>query len=255
MAGLLAARGAKVAIADISLDGAREAAAAIGQGATGYQCDVTDLASMEALAEQVLADHGAANFVFANAGVVAIKGLLETEPAEFDWVFDVNVRGVYNTFRAFTQALLDQGGKGGPARFVITGSENSLGLPPMGEMTAYTATKHALLALADGLRRDLKDTGVKVSIFCPGGVNTRLWDAARARPDRYGGSSPIVGEEAEAMAKGFATLVDPSVTARICLEGVANDEFLIITDPKIQGLADKRKAEVDAAFKALAARV
>lgn len=255
LATLLADQGARVAIADISLERAQEAASAIGRGAKAYPCDVTEFASMAALAEQVSADFGGVNYVFANAGVVFQAGLLETDPSEFDWVFDVNVRGVYNTFRAFTASLLEQGGKRAAARFVITGSENSIGLPFLGVMTAYTATKHALLALADGMRRDLADAGVKVSIFCPAGVNTRLWDARSTRHDRYGGSEPAVGAEAEAMEKGFATLVDPSVTAGICLDGIANDEFLIITDMKLQPIAEARHAEVNAAFAALQARL
>jgi len=81
-----------------------------------------------------------------------------------------------------------------------------------------------------------------------------LWDARSTRQDRYGGSAPAVGEEAEAMEKGFATLPDPSTTARTCLDGMANDEFLIITDRKVIPIAERRNAEVNAAIKTLESR-
>lgn len=255
LATLLAGRGARVAVADISLEDARATADAIGASAKAYRCDVTDLASMEAMAEQVKQDIGRVNFVFANAGVLVQAGLLETDPAEFEWLFDVNVRGVFHTLRAFSGQLLDAASGGEPARLVITGSENSVGLPFLGIMSAYTATKHALLGLADAARRDLEETGVKVSILCPGGVNTRLWDAKRVRQDRYGGSSPILGQEAEANEQGFATLVSAEKTAGICLDAAANDEFLIISDPNIRAIADRRHEEVDAAFDRLDARI
>ncbi|HKX78202.1 MAG TPA: SDR family NAD(P)-dependent oxidoreductase [Novosphingobium sp.] len=249
LAKALAARGARVAIADI--DGARALAAAeeIGHGARGYLCDVSDRQSLAALAADVEAHLGGASFVFANAGV-CIHGspLHETDPAEFDWLFDVNVRGTFNTIHAFAPQVLAQAAGGRPARFVLTGSENSVGLPFQGVMTAYTATKHAIMALADGLRRDLEGSGVGVSIVCPGPVNTGLWDSRRSRPDRFGGNAPLAGEEAHASAGFFANFVHPDETARLCLEGMANDEFIIITEPYIRGFAEKRHAEVQAAL-------
>jgi short-subunit dehydrogenase len=112
-------------------------------------------------------------------------------------------------------------------------------------LTAYTATKHAVLALADGLRRDLKDTGIKVSIFCPGLVNTGLWDSRGRRQPRYGGAESLSEQEVEAMKSLFAAQgQDPALTARISLEGIERDEFLIITDPAIRSFATSRNEEV-----------
>ena len=255
LATALAERGATVAIADISLDDAKDAAAAIGQGAHAYHCDVTDIVSVAALADAVTRDFGGVHFVFANAGVLVMGSLHETDPKEFQWVFDVNVRGTFNTVHAFLPLLLAQAAQGRSAKFVITGSENSVGLPFQGVMTAYTATKHALLAMADGLRRDMEDKGVDVAIVCPGAVNTRLWDARRARQENYGGNAPILGDEAAQWAKAFGNMVHPSVTARICLDGVEEGEFVIITDHKIRAIAEKRHGEVAAALDRLDARL
>jgi short-subunit dehydrogenase len=131
------------------------------------------------------------------------------------------------------------------ARVVFTGSENSLGIPINGMLTAYTATKHAVLALADGLRRDLQNSGIKVSIFCPGFVNTSLWDSRGRRQDRYGGAQPLSEQEVELVKGQFAAGgQDPALTARISLEGIERNEFLIVTDPAIRSFATARNEEV-----------
>ena len=243
------ARGAQIALADISLDEARSAAASIGSQATAYHCDVTDRESLAALAGQIRQDLGSLNLVFANAGV-AIGGRLHmTAASDFDWLVDVNIRGTFNTVQAFVPALTATARDGGPAKLVFTGSENSVGLPSTGEMTAYTATKHAILAFADGCRRDLRDAGVEVAIFCPGLVATRLYDSRRSRQDRYGGASPLAGEVVRKMEAMMSEQgQDPADTARLCLDGLARGEFLIITDPKIRAFAETRHAEVEEAL-------
>ncbi|HKT53251.1 MAG TPA: SDR family NAD(P)-dependent oxidoreductase [Caulobacteraceae bacterium] len=256
LARALAARGARVAIADLAEGEALATADTIGSGARGYRCDVCERVEVEALAQAVVRDFGGADLVFANAGVFVGGSLMNIQSSEFDWLFDVNVRGVFHTVQAFAPLLLQRAGNGRRPRFVITGSENSVGLPLKGVMTAYTATKHALLALADGLRRDLADSGVGVSILCPGAVNTRLWDARRARPMRYGGAAREEAAVAAAAARTFAAIgQDPDLTARLCLEGVANDEFLIITHANIREFALKRHQEVEAALDRLEVRL
>lgn len=243
----LAARGARVAIADISHERALASADLIGNGARGYLCDVTDQASLEALAAAVQRDFGGVNFVFANAGVATPGKLTETDPREFAWMFDVNVMGVFNTIQAFLPLLLAQAELGAPARFIATGSDNSFGITPA-VCTAYTATKHAVLALMEGLRRDMDGSGVGMSILCPGVVNTRIWDGRSTRQDRYGGPEVASTEFAEKASKSMVEIgQDPALTARLCLDGVENGDFLIVADPAIRAVAAKRQDEVHAA--------
>jgi NAD(P)-dependent dehydrogenase (short-subunit alcohol dehydrogenase family) len=238
-------KGMRVAIADISAERAASAAETFGDAAKGYRCDVADAESIGELALAVERDFGGINMLFVNAGVAVGGKLPETDPREFEWMFDVNVVGAFRTVLAFMPLLHKSAEQGRVARVVFTGSENSVGLPTIGEMTAYTATKHAVLALADGLRRDLQDTGIKVSIFCPGLVNTGLWDSRGRRQPRYGGAESLSEQEAKAMKSLFAAQgQDPALTARISLEGIERDEFLIITDPAIRSFATSRNEEV-----------
>ncbi|MFM0394956.1 SDR family oxidoreductase [Paraburkholderia phytofirmans] len=245
----LAARGAKVAVVDLDHATAQAVAIEVGESARAYACDVAERRQLETVSREVVRDFGRINLVFANAGVAIGAKVLDTDPREFQWLFDVNVGGVFNTMQIFVPQLLAEVGKGSTARFVVTGSENSLGLPLTAPLTAYTATKHAVLGLADGLRRDLADTGVGVSIFCPGIVATRVWDARRARQDRYGGSSSMPAEfaaraEEAVKAHGFA----PDLTARLALDGVERGEFLIVTDPRIREITNPRHQAIDAAL-------
>jgi NAD(P)-dependent dehydrogenase (short-subunit alcohol dehydrogenase family) len=256
LARAVAERGARVAAVEISGERADAAAVAIGFGSRGYACDVSDLDSVRALADAVERDFGGVNLVFANAGVAVGGKLTDTDPDEFQWMIDVNVRGAFNTALAFVPALEKAAAKGMAARLILTGSENSVGLPETGIFTAYTVTKHAILAMADGLRRDLEGTDVAVTIFCPGLVNTGLWDSRAHRQDRYGGAAQVAPEFAERAKRAMeANGQDPDLTARLVLEGIDRDEFLIITDPVIRRFATRRHNEVDAALDALDSRM
>ncbi|MET0137477.1 MAG: SDR family oxidoreductase [Sphingobium sp.] len=200
-----AARGARVAVVDIMTDGASatvERIATAGGDARAYQADVTDLETLQAVSERIEADFGRINMVFNNAGVFTAGPIKRTRPQGFAWVFDVNVRCLYNAITAFLPALERTAAAGDLAHIVNTGSEYSVAVPTMGPFTAYTATKHAVLGITDGLRRDLKGSGIDVSVNCPGLVQTGLWNAKRTRQDRFGGSREAPPEAAVAMAEG-----------------------------------------------------
>src|SRR5437773_10492777 len=154
----LAERGARVAAADLSTEGAQATAELIGNGARAYTCDVSDRAAVCTLAAAVLRDLGSVNLVFANAGVALPGKVGDTDPREFQWLFDVNVGGLFNTIQAFLPPLLAAAAKGETAHFISTGSENSVGVPLTAPSSVYTATKHAVLGLCAGLHRDLAGT-------------------------------------------------------------------------------------------------
>jgi len=256
LAAALTERGAHVALTDIDGVRAREAAAQLGETARGYACDVTDAAALASVAQAVKRDFGGVDIVFANAGVVIGATLVDTDPREAEWLYDVNVHGVIATVQAFHPLLAERQAEKGAAHIVITGSENSLGLPLMAPSTVYTSTKHAVLAIADALRRDLKDGGIGVSIFCPGLTATSLWNGRATRQARYGGPMEMPAEQAEEI-KSFLSSSgqDPALTARICLDGIEEGEFLIITDPGIRELAERRHREVERALDRLDSRM
>lgn len=252
-------RGMAVAVADIDAARAQAVAAEIvaaGGTARGFPCDVTSPASLAALAEAVRAEWGAANYLFNNAGVCGGGTLEATSAADAQWILSVNVMGMIHATQAFLPLLHEAAQQGGPARIINTGSENSVGLPALGPTTVYTASKHAVLGLSDGLRRDLADSGIAVSVLCPGFVQTEIYDSYRSRPAAFGGEKRVSEKRAE-MMKGYMGKIaqTPDVTARICFDGIDGDEFIIIADPRIRGFAEKRHAEVEAALARTDARL
>lgn len=254
MAETCAARGAIVAVVDIDESRAAETADAIiaaGGRATAYRGDTTDLPGLQALAERIEAELGGINAAFNNAGVFTGGPLERTRPGDFDWVFDVNVRGTYNAVLAFLPAIRRAAAAGKLALIVNTGSENSIGVPTMAAFSAYNATKHAVLGLTDSLRRDLADDGIRVALLCPGLVRTNLWNAKRTRPERFGGMREAPAEAGEAMNEGRT----PQETVDTLFEGLAAGEFMIVTDPRIRDFAEPRLREVAAALDRCDARV
>ncbi len=258
LAAQAATRGMAVAIADIEIDRAEATAASLGsQGnVRGYGCDVTDPESLARLAQSVEGDFGAVNYLFNNAGVAAGGTLAATSAADAAWVMSVNFMGVFHSVQAFLPLLKEAASRGQMARIINTGSENSLGLPALGPTSVYTASKHAVLGLSDALRRDLKDSGVAVSILCPGLVQTDIYDSYRNRPESFGGERRISEKRAEAVVGMMQKAGQvPQVTAQLCFDGIDNDEFIIIGDPRIRTFAARRHVEVEAALDRTDARI
>jgi short-subunit dehydrogenase len=138
---------------------------------------------------------------------------------------------------------------GRPAHVLNTGSEHSVGIPFPG-MGIYTATKHAVLALSDVLRRELESQGVGVSILCPGVVRTEIWNAGRSRPARFGGRQESPAEFASFLDSGM----DPDDVGRLAVAGIEAGDFFIMSHPEVRAIAEARCRDVLAAFDAVKRR-
>lgn len=237
----LVTRGAKVLMSDIDAPLLAATAEALGERAQWQRCDVSDHADVEALATRARATMGGIDLVFANAGVIASGPLLKMTPGEVDWVLGVNVRGAWSTLAAFGSMLTAQPGGG---RLCVTGSEHSFGLQHAGA-GIYTASKHAVLGLAEVLRAELP-SAVTISVLCPGLVASGL--GGGFRPD--GIAPPRGNPEFTAGVQARAMPAEP--VARRAVDGTLAGEFLIVTHPHAVKAAQRRHAEVEAAFAAQA---
>ncbi|MEY4500429.1 MAG: hypothetical protein RIS52_319 [Pseudomonadota bacterium] len=258
MATKAAERGMAVAIADVEGQRAKSVASELGRDADvkGYACDVTDPASLADLAQSVSRDFGGVNYLFNNAGVAAGSTIEATSPADAAWVMSVNFMGVFHGVQAFLPLLKEAVARKQLARIINTGSENSVGLPALGPTSVYTASKHAVLGLSDALRRDLEESGIAVSILCPGLVQTDIYDSYRNRPADFGGEKRISKRRAEVVI-GMMQKAGQSahITAQLCFDGIDNDEFIITGDPRIRSFAMRRHSEVEAALDRTDARL
>lgn len=177
----LAKRGCNLALADLNEEGLAETAALAGENGVKVSRHRLDVASREAVAafpDAVLAAHGRADLLFNNAGV-AIGGTFEQVAEEdFDWLMEINFWGVVRMTRAFLPLLRSSD----CARIINISSIFGIIAPP--GQTAYCASKFAVRAFSESLRRELEAEGAKigVTVVHPGGVATSI--AKSARPPR-----------------------------------------------------------------------
>lgn len=164
--------GADVIATDVDPDTA--AATARDAGGHSYPLDVSDSAAVQRVAAEIIATHGVPDVVLANAGIGLAGGFLDTSEADWRRVVDVNLLGVVHTLRAFAPALVDRADGG---HLVITAS--AAAFTPWPALTAYAATKAALVSLAQSMRTELAPHGIGVTAICPGLVATNIIDSTR----------------------------------------------------------------------------
>ena len=234
----LARDGARgVVLADIDEAAARETASLVrlaGPDALVAHADVADRGSMDSLAERAYREYGEVHLLFPNAGVAKPSPLVDADQADWDWVFAVNLHGVVNTVQAFAPRML---ALREPAHIVVTASMSGV-LVRRNRNGVYTAVKHAVVAYCNVLRDELEPEGIAVSCWCPGGMATRIGDAARVRQDEYGG--PVTAGQ-----PGFATDWEPAdaVMPRL-LQGVRENRRYIFTHPETRPALERYYAEM-----------
>lgn len=202
---------------------------------------MADLASphnVANLAQQALFRFETVDLVFANAGIGAPGGLTKASPELFDAVFNINVKSQWLTAQVFARHWIDTEQAG---RICLTASEHSLGYQHAGA-GLYTASKHAILGLADVWRHELPDS-ISISVLCPGIVKTGFFDqshvdgAPKPRPEARAFSEQV-------MAHGMS----PIDVAEATIDGTLDGEFLIVTHRVARQAALARWQDIDAAY-------
>lgn len=159
------------AVACVDIDAARaEATRALlaGTGHAAFAADVADDASMQALAERVLAEWGAPDILINNAGIASGGDVLEAPMAEWRQLLETNFLSVVRGTRLFLPAMVARGS----GHIVNTASFAGLAGAP-GMMT-YGVSKAAVVAFSEQLRAECHGVGVKVSVICPAFFKTNL---------------------------------------------------------------------------------
>ena len=151
------------------LDSTVSAIKQAGRHAEAIACDVADLASVEALAQDVERRFRRVDILVNNAGIGGFGGPLhELPPESWDQVLNTNLRGVYYGIRSFAPIMI-RAGHGHIINISSLAGKNAL---PNG--AAYAASKWGLNGLTYSVAEELRGHNIRVSVVCPGSVDTEL---------------------------------------------------------------------------------
>lgn len=169
----LAARNARVAVADLDRDSAGTVASQIverGGQAKAFEVDAASRDSVRALIGDVVEAYGRLDVMFNNAGISKTIKFLDTTEEDFDRIMRVNGRGVMIGIQEAARQMIAQGGGG---KIINTASiAGKQGYPLF---AAYCASKFAVVALTQAAARALAEHKITVNCFAPGVVKTELW--------------------------------------------------------------------------------
>ncbi|HEY8524595.1 MAG TPA: SDR family NAD(P)-dependent oxidoreductase [Acidimicrobiales bacterium] len=254
--------GMKVVVADVRAEAVEQAVAELAKLADpdatlGVVTDVTDPASVEALADRTWEAFGACHVLCNNAGVGApAANVWETTVNDWRWVHGVNVMGVVHGILAFVPRMIASGEPG----HVVNTSSGDGGIEPLPSASVYAASKAAVSTLTECLAHQLVSEGTRLraSIFYPSGglLRTGLWESERTRPaelarERPRPTEPMTVDKLEAMAEsqGFELpWQDLDELAALVVDGIRRgDAFIHMIDRQTIGPTLRRRA---AAFEA-----
>jgi 3-oxoacyl-[acyl-carrier protein] reductase len=138
-----------------------------GHQAEGLGCDVADLAAVDVLGQHLREKYGRVDILINNAGIGGPPGMLhELAPEDWDAIFNTNLRGVYYMMRAVVPLMI-AAGAGHIINISSLAGKNAL---PRG--AAYSASKWGLNGLSYGVAEELRGQNIRVSVICPGSVDT-----------------------------------------------------------------------------------
>jgi len=243
-----AAEGMNLVLADIAEDDVRAVAASIGADRTlAVRCDVSDEASVEALASAAYARFGTVDLLCNNAGIVPggrHRMVWEYSLADWQWSLGVNLYGVVHGIRAFVPRMI---AAGRPAHIMNTASV--AGVVSGSGSACYGAAKHAVVRATEALYAGLKEVGapIGVTMLCPGLVRTRIYDAEQRRPDQFANADgpPRESADLEAMREELyrhATTAEEA--ADIAFEGIIDDRFYVFTTTSFDGAIEQRARDI-----------
>jgi NAD(P)-dependent dehydrogenase (short-subunit alcohol dehydrogenase family) len=207
--------------------------AAAGVEVTAVHLDVTDADAVEAAAEETVRRHGRVDVLVNNAGIGLTGPVMGATASDWDWLIDVNIKGVGNGIRSFVPRIQAHGGGG----HVVTTSSMA-GLMPI-VAGLYSMTKAAVIALSEALAIELAPDRIGVSAYCPGPVHSNIATGVSRRPAGYGESGYAPPDPARLAGPTPPYMGYVEAGERV-LNGVRRNDLFILTHPEFRdGVRDR----------------
>jgi NAD(P)-dependent dehydrogenase (short-subunit alcohol dehydrogenase family) len=245
--------GMKVVLADIESEPLAMAESALretGAAVLAVRTDVSREEDINRLADAAFSTFGNVHVLCNNAGVAATAATLrayawEGPLSDWEWTLGVNFMGVLYGIRAFVPRMLENGEEG---HVVNTASMAGL----LTGANPYNVSKHGVVCLTEGMYRDFKAMGAKLSasVLCPGLIRTAILDAERNRPRELGATDvsklrPEVREWAAGFAAALSQGIDPADVADMVFDAIRDDRFYIFPcQPEVLEAVRRRMTDI-----------
>jgi NAD(P)-dependent dehydrogenase (short-subunit alcohol dehydrogenase family) len=245
---IAAERGMRLVLLDVQQDALDRAVAELSSKTThcmARRVDVSDAAQMQQVANDVLRDFGAPNFVFNNAGVAAGGLIWENSLDDWNWVLGVNLWGVVHGVRLFTPMMLEAAHRDPTYQGHIVNTASMAGLLTPPNMGIYNVSKHAVVSLTETLYQDLRlvTDQISASVLCPYFVPTGISQSHRNRPSHLGAEAPtksqMIGQAMSDKAVGSGKVSAAEVAHKV-FTAIEDDQFYIYSHPKALGNVQHR---------------
>lgn len=230
----LSSRGAQLAISDINADGLAQTASILKRGGVDVHTqtlDIGDRDAFERYAADVAARFGVVHQLYNNAGVAHSRTLLESDYADYERVFAVNLWGVIHGTKAFLAHLIASG----DGHLVNVSSLN--GYLAQEGMTHYCTSKFAVRGFTEAVRAEMLSADLPVAVSCvhPGGIKTNIATAAVQAAADLGLPLTPADERRQRIYNDKLLRMDPAKAARIILDGVeaGRPRILVGNDAKL----------------------
>ena len=233
MAQAFAKNGMKVVIADIREDSLDRAMAHFGRNSNVHsiRLDVTDREGFARAADETEKIFGKVHVVCNNAGINLFVPMEECTYNDWDWVMGVNFGGVVNGIQTFVPRIRKHG-EGGH----IVNTASMAALLPSAAAGIYTASKYAVRGLSEALRLSLYPYNIGVSVFCPGLINSRIYESEKVRPER------LASPDNTARSMEFMNILpeihkagmDPEEAGERVLAGIRRNDRYIFSHPEFK---------------------
>jgi D-sorbitol dehydrogenase (acceptor) len=218
-----AKEGARVVVADLLLDEAKETAKAISHDAVAVAVDVSKRSSIAEMARVIAEKVGPANILVNGAAIFNMAPLSEISEEHFDKQFDINVRGLLFTTQAIAAQMV-AAGKGGK----IINFSSQAGRRGEARVAVYCATKAAVISLTQSMAHELIKLRINVNAIAPGVIDTPMWEQVDALFAKYenrplGEKKRLVGE-----AVPFGRMGVPSdITGAAVFLASADSDYIV----------------------------